>query len=165
MEILVFDTHWWLSTIIFLTGLCSAISVRLLIFSEKNLWCRVLEANKKQVPPKSYSLKTRIDSVNQTLNNKEKVMYTGNTNILIRITNRKIPYVYTCAYHIIKNWGPVQYNSLCHANNRKFFLGLSLIEVKHTCFTWRGKWEKFGDVFADKKVTLSWLMNSNKVKP
>ena len=27
------------------------------------------------------------------------------------------------------------------------------------------KVEKFGDVFAEKKVTLSWLVNSNMVKP
>ena len=33
----------------------------------------MLEANKKQVPLKSYSLKIRIDSVNQILKNKEKV--------------------------------------------------------------------------------------------
>ena len=32
-----------------------------------------LEANKKQVPLKRSSLKTRIVSVNQTLRNKEKV--------------------------------------------------------------------------------------------
>ena len=32
-----------------------------------------LEANKKQVPLKSYSLKIRIDSVNQIFKNKEKV--------------------------------------------------------------------------------------------
>ena len=31
-------------------------------------------------------------------------------------------------------------------------------------FTWRGKWEKFGDVLAQGKVTLLWLMNSNVVK-
>ena len=33
-----------------------------------------------------------------------------------------------------------------------------------TCFTWRRKWQKSGDVFAERKVTLSGLMNSNKVK-
>ena len=33
----------------------------------------MLEANKKQVPLKSYSLKIRIDSVNQILKNKKKV--------------------------------------------------------------------------------------------
>ena len=36
---------------------------------------------------------------------------------------------------------------------------------KCTCFTWRGKWEKFGDVLAEGKVTLLWLMKSNMVKP
>ena len=29
----------------------------------------------------------------------------------------------------------------------------------------RAKWEKFGDVLAERKVTLSWLMDSNMVKP
>ena len=33
------------------------------------------------------------------------------------------------------------------------------------CFTWQGKWEKFGDVLAKEKVTLSWLVNSNMIKP
>ena len=33
----------------------------------------MLEANKKQVPLKNYSLKIRIDSLNQILKNKEKV--------------------------------------------------------------------------------------------
>ena len=37
------------------------------------LWRRFLEANKKQVPVKSYSLKIRTDSVNQICSNKEKV--------------------------------------------------------------------------------------------
>ena len=47
---------------------------RLLTFIGKNLWRRVLEANKKQVPLKSYSLKIRIDSVDQILKNKEKII-------------------------------------------------------------------------------------------
>ena len=34
-----------------------------------------------------------------------------------------------------------------------------------TRFTWQVKCEKFEDVFAEKKVTLSWLVNSNMVKP
>ena len=55
----------------------------------------MLEANKKQVPPKSYSLKIRIDYVNQILKNKEKVMQTRNINILTRIIDRKIPWIYT----------------------------------------------------------------------
>ena len=33
----------------------------------------MLKANKKQVPPKSYSPEIRIDSVTQILKNKEKV--------------------------------------------------------------------------------------------
>ena len=39
----------------------------------EKLVTRVLEASKKQVPLKSYSLEIRIDSVNQILKNKEKV--------------------------------------------------------------------------------------------
>ena len=38
-------------------------------------------------------------------------------------------------------------------------------EGKRICFTWRGKWENIGDVLAEKKVTLSWLTNSDMVKP
>ena len=36
----------------------------------------MLQANKKQVPLKSYSLEIRMDSVNQILKNKEKVKKT-----------------------------------------------------------------------------------------
>ena len=41
----------------------------------------MLQANNKQVPQKSYSLKTRIDSVNQILKKKEKVTQTRNKYI------------------------------------------------------------------------------------
>ena len=86
--------------------------------------------------------------------------------MLTRITDRKIPCVYIHVYRITKNWGPGPYNSLRHADNRRYFSGLYReIKGNRTCFTWRGKWEKFGDVLAEKKVTLSWLMNSNMVKP
>ena len=34
--------------------------------------------------------------------------------------------VYIHVYQIIKNWGPGPYNSVRHANNRKYFSGLSL---------------------------------------
>ena len=65
----------------------------------------MLEANKKQVPPESY------DSVNQILKNKEKVTLIRNINILTRIADRKIPCVYTHAYHIIKNRAPGPYEN------------------------------------------------------
>ena len=45
----------------------------MLIYIQKNLWRRLLVANKKQAPLKSYSLDIRIDSVNQISKNKEKV--------------------------------------------------------------------------------------------
>ena len=65
--------------------------------------------------------------------------------------------MYIHVYEIIKNRGPGPFNSLRHADNKKYFSGLSLtlIEGKRTCFTWRGKWEKLGDVLAERKVTLS----------
>ena len=50
----------------------------------------MLEANKEQVSIKSYSLKIKIDSVNQILKNKEKVAKTCNINKLTRITDQKI---------------------------------------------------------------------------
>ena len=86
----------------------------------------MLEANEKQVPLKSYSLKIRINSVNQILKNKEKVTQTRNINILTRITDRKIPFVYIHVFQIVKNRGPGPYNSQRHADNRKYFSGLSL---------------------------------------
>ena len=75
---------------------------------------------------KIYFLKIRIDSVNQTLRNKEKVIYTCNTNILTRITDRKILSVCSCLSIDIKNRGPGPYNFLIHTQNRKYFFGLSL---------------------------------------
>ena len=39
------------------------------------------------------------------------------------------------------------------------------IEGKRRYFTWRGKSEKFGDAPSEEKLTLSWLLNSNMVKP
>ena len=56
-----------------LTSLCSTISVKAAFFIWKNLRRSVLDANKKQVSLKNYSLKIRINSVNQILKNKEKV--------------------------------------------------------------------------------------------
>ena len=55
----------------------------------------MLEANKKQVPLKSYSLEIGIDSVNQILKNKEKVKQACNISMLTRITDRKFRvYIY-----------------------------------------------------------------------
>ena len=33
-------------------------------------------------------------------------------------------------YQIVKNWGPGLYNSLCHADNRKYFLGLFVTQSR-----------------------------------
>ena len=73
MEIFIFDTHRRLSAIIAPYALRHAIPVNAAHFHWKKPVTDMLEANKKQVPPKSYSLKIRIDSVNQILKNKEKV--------------------------------------------------------------------------------------------
>ena len=68
---------------------------------------------------------------------------------------------------MIKNRGPGPYNYLRHVDNRKYISGLSLTRNRKAAlmFYWRGKWEKFVDNVAEKKVTLSCLMNSNMVKP
>ena len=39
------------------------------------------------------------------------------------------------------------------------------IEEKRTCFTRRGNSEELGDVLAETKVTLSWVMHLDMVKP
>ena len=89
-------------------------------------------------------------------------------NILTRIEpDLKIPWVYIHVYQKIKNIGPGPYNSLSHTDNIKYFSDLSLIwnwGEAHMFYQW-GKQEKFGDVLAERKVTLSWLMDSNMVKP
>ena len=54
-------------------------------------------------------------------------MLSHNINILTGIANRKIPCAFTHVYHIIKILGPGPYISLCHAGNRKYFGGLSLM--------------------------------------
>ena len=67
-----------------------------------------------------------------------------------RITDWKILCVYT------KNWGPGPYNSLHHADNRRYFLGLSLTQNQREAhmFYLAREVGKFGHVLAEKKVTL-----------
>ena len=48
--------------------------------------------------------------------------------MLTRITDQKIPWVYIHVYRITKNWGPGPYNSLRHADNGRYFSGLSLMQ-------------------------------------
>ena len=73
-KIMTFNTYRKLSTIISPYKCRQRYSSEDYLFSsKKNLWRRMLEANKKQVSLKIYSLKIRIDSVNQFLRNKEKV--------------------------------------------------------------------------------------------
>ena len=132
----------------------------------RNLWHRVLEANKKHIPLKRYSLEIRIDSVNKILRNKEKVKWTRNKGMLTRISDRNILCVFTHVYRIIKNWGPGPYNSLRHTDNRRCLSGLFLTRNRrgaHMFYLVREGGE-FGYVLAEKKVTVSWLMNSNMVK-
>ena len=71
MEILIFDTHRRLSVIISPYKFTQRLSSEGCLFSSgKNWWRRGLEANKKQVPLKSYSLKIRVDSVSKILKKK-----------------------------------------------------------------------------------------------
>ena len=83
-----------------------------------------------------------------------------NMCMLTRITDWKIQCVYIHVFQIIKNWVCGPYNFLCHADNRRYFLGLSF--VKGHMFSLVRKVEKFGHVLAEKRVI--WLMNSNMVK-
>ena len=52
--------------------------------------------------------------------------------MLTGITDWKIPCVYIHVYQIIKNRGPGPYNSLRHADNKRYFSGRSLTQ------NWRG---------------------------
>ena len=72
MKIFMFDTQLQLSAIVAPHKFGQYHSSEGCLFSEE-ICDVVLEANKKQVPLKSYSLELRIDSVNQILKNKEKV--------------------------------------------------------------------------------------------
>ena len=69
MEILIFDTHQWLSAIISPYKLMQRHSSEGYLFSSE----KTLEANKKQVPLKNHFLEIKISSVNQILKNIEKV--------------------------------------------------------------------------------------------
>ena len=75
--------------------------------------------------------------------------------------------MYIHVYEIIKNRGPGLFNSPCHADNIKHFMGLSLrrTQKKVHMFHLAKEVENFGDVLAEKKVALSWLLNSYMVKP
>ena len=80
--------------------------------------------------------------------------------MLTRITDQKIPCGYIQVY-----WRPGLYNSLRHADNRRYFSGLSPMRNQrevHMFYLAKevGKW----DMFLLRK-SLSWLMNSNMVKP
>ena len=70
----MFDTHRRLSATISPSKIMQCHFAEGCLFSsEKGFWWRVLEANKNPVPLKNYSLKTRTDSVNQIMKNREKV--------------------------------------------------------------------------------------------
>ena len=73
MEILIFDTYRPLSAIIYSFQFMQRHSHEVCLFTSGKTCGVVLKANKKQVPPESYSLEIRIDSVNQISKNKEKV--------------------------------------------------------------------------------------------
>ena len=77
--------------------------------------------------------------------------------MLPRITDyRKILCVYIHVYQTTKNWGPGPYNSLRHADNRRYFFGLSLMGNRREAhmFYLVNEVGKLGHVLADKKVTL-----------
>ena len=65
--------------------------------------------------------------------------------------------MFTHVYQIIKNWERGPYNSLRHADSRKYFSSLSLTRNRRKAqmFHLAREVENFGDVLAEKKVTLS----------
>ena len=65
--------------------------------------------------------------------------------------------MYINVYQIVKNRGPGPYNSLRHADNRKYFSDLSLMRSLREAhmFYLAKEVGKFGDVPAEEKVTLS----------
>ena len=76
--------------------------------------------------------------------------------MLTRITDQKILCVYIRAYRITKNRGPGPYNSLCHADNRIYFSGLSLVlnQSEAHMFYLAREVGKFGHLLAEKNITL-----------
>ena len=60
-----------------------------------------------------------------------------------------IPCVYIHAYQIIKDQGPGPNNSLCHADNRKYFSGLSNAKSK-------GSVHVLLDIYLTRKVGKIW---------
>ena len=84
--------------------------------------------------------------------------------MLARITDRKIACVYSHVYQITKNWAPGPYNCLRHADNRRYFLGLSGTwnwREAHMFYLAR-EVGKFGLVLAEKKVYNLIMMNEFK---
>ena len=77
--------------------------------------------------------------------------------MLTRNTDRKIPFGYIHVYQIVKNGGPGLHKSIRHVDNRKYFSGLSLTRNRREAhmFHLAKEVEKFGDVPAEEKVTLS----------
>ena len=74
MEIFIFDTHRRLSATIAPYKFSQRHSREGCLFSSEKNCDLVLETNKQQDPLKRYYLKIRIDSANQILKNKEKVI-------------------------------------------------------------------------------------------
>ena len=65
--------------------------------------------------------------------------------MLTRITDRKIPCVYIPLYEIIKNFGAGPYNSLRHADNRRYSSGLYLTQNRREAHVLVG--EKSGKIW------------------
>ena len=83
--------------------------------------------------------------------------------MLTSITDWKILCVYIHVYQI-KNWGPGPYDSLHHADNGRYFSGLSLTQnwrEGHLFYLAR-EVAKFGHVLAEKKVANFIMINEFK---
>ena len=143
MEILIFDSHRRLSAII---SSCKCTQHHFSESTSKNWFCQ------------------------SNLEEQRKIYVNPSRNLLTRITDRRIPCVYTHAYHVIKNRGPGPYNSLRHADNRKYFSGLSLTRnrreahmfylAREVVKTWRCScWEKGNFIMINEfKYGQTWKM-------
>ena len=76
--------------------------------------------------------------------------------MLTRSADQKIPCVYIHFYQVTRNLGPGPCNSLHHADNNRYFSGLSLTRNRREAdmFYLAREVGKFGHVLAEKKITL-----------
>ena len=74
---------------------------------------------------------------------------------MTRITDQKILCVYIHVYQIIKSEDLARTILCIMLIIENIFGSLSNVKSRGSAYILRGKWKKFGDVLAERKVTLS----------